>query len=249
MALLNRETFVCFDCETTGLDTDQDRIIEIAAVKFTFKEALDSFETLIDPQKEISEDSIAIHHISQKMVEGKPLIESILPSFLEFTGKYIIVGHGIPFDIEMVKNAAERHGIACALSRAQFIDTLRLARHYGEASVNSLEGLRKHFNIPYEGAHRAMSDVVVNIEVFKNLSKAFKSTEQIFEVLSKPVALKAMPLGKHKGRPFKEIPLEYLQWAVHKDFDQDLIYSLRSEIKRRKKGKLFSQAYNPFSSL
>lgn len=249
MTLLNHETFVCFDCETTGLDTDQDRIIEIAAVKFTFNEVIDSFETLIDPQKEISADSMAIHHISQEMVEGKPLIENILDNFFQFVGKNIIVGHGIPFDIEMVSKSAERHQMRSPLSLCPFIDTLRLARHYGQASINSLESLRKHFNIPYEGAHRAMSDVVVNIEVFKNLSKAFKTSDQIFQVLSKPVELKAMPLGKHKGRAFKEIPLEYLQWAVHKDFDQDLIHSLRSEIKRRKKGKLFSQAYNPFSDL
>jgi DNA polymerase-3 subunit epsilon len=58
-----------------------------------------------------------------------------------------------------------------------------------------------------------------------------------------------MPLGKHKGRPMKEIPLQYLQWIVHKGFDQDLLYSIRTELSRRKKGNLFSQSSNPFSNL
>jgi DNA polymerase-3 subunit epsilon len=58
-----------------------------------------------------------------------------------------------------------------------------------------------------------------------------------------------MPLGKHKGRPFSEIPHEYLQWAANKDFDQDLTFSIRSELKKRKSGNLFKQASNPFSEL
>jgi DNA polymerase-3 subunit epsilon len=124
-----------------------------------------------------------------------------------------------------------------------------MARLYGESPVNSLEKLREHFNIAAEGAHRAMNDVVVNIEVFKFLSSKFKTTEQLVERLKKPILLKKMPLGKHKGRPFGEIPIEYLLWAANKDFDQDLLFSIKSELKKRKTGNQFRQASNPFSSL
>ena len=68
-------------------------------------------------------------------------------------------------------------------------------------------------------------------------------------MLEKPILLKAMPLGKHKGRLMKEIPVEYLRWAVNKDFDQDLLFSIRTELKRRKSGNQFSQSSNPFSTL
>jgi DNA polymerase-3 subunit epsilon len=94
-----------------------------------------------------------------------------------------------------------------------------------------------------------MNDVIVNMEVFKFLAKRYKTTEQLFSVLSRPIQLKVMPLGPHKGRPMKEVPLEYLHWAASKDFDQDLLFSIRSEIKRRKKGNLFAQANNPFADL
>src|SRR5581483_7231399 len=115
--------------------------------------------------------------------------------------------------------------------------------------VNSLDFLRQHFNIDPEGAHRAMADAIVNMEVFKKLTKGYKKTEEVFHALSKPILLKIMPLGKHKGRPMKEIPINYLLWAAKKEFDQDLTYSIRSEISKRKKGNLFSQAGNPFSNL
>ncbi|KKM77463.1 hypothetical protein LCGC14_1369770, partial [marine sediment metagenome] len=67
--------------------------------------------------------------------------------------------------------------------------------------------------------------------------------------LEKPIALKKMPLGKHKNRPFSEIPIEYLKWAAGKDFDQDLLFSIRLEINARKKKTSFETASNPFSCL
>lgn len=246
---LEQETFVCIDCETTGLDPVQDKIIEVAAVQFTMKDIIHEFESLINPECIIPESSIAIHHITQEMVAGKPLIHTVLPEVLRIAGNHILVGHGIKFDIEMISLAAERAGIPCTLRQNRFFDTLRMARHYGESPVNSLEQLRRHFNIELEGAHRAMSDVIVNMGVFKHLARRYQTTDQLFDVLSKPILLRNMPLGKHKGRPLSEVPIDYLLWAGRKDFDQDLLFSIRSEIKRRKKGNLFSQAANPFSQL
>ena len=249
MPLLDKATFVCLDCETTGLDPQADRIIEVAAVKFRFDETLESFETLIDPESPISSSSIEIHHITDEMVRGKPKISEVLPELLRLIGNHTIVGHGIGLDIAFLCEAAKKTSIPCKLASNPLLDTLRMARLYGESPTNSLEKLREHFNIASEGAHRAMSDVIVNIEVFKFLCSSYKTLEQIFEKLKKPISLKVMPLGKHKGRPFTEIPLEYLQWAANKDFDQDLMFSIRSELKKRKKGNHFSQSVNPFSSL
>jgi DNA polymerase-3 subunit epsilon len=249
MGLIAKEVFVCFDCEATGLNPEEDLIVEIAAVKFTFDEVLETFETLIDPGTLISPESMAIHHITDEMVKGKPKIKDVLPQLLKLIGRHTVVGHGIPYDMAIVQAAAKRANIQCKLKSQVNIDTLRLARSYGEAPSNSLEVLRKHFNIAAEGAHRAMNDVVVNIEVFKYLSASYKTTKQLFDMLDKPVELKKMPLGKHKGRPFKEIPVEYLGWAAHQDFDRDLMFSIKKELKKRKKGGMFSQTSNPFSSL
>ncbi len=246
---MNNDQFVCIDCETTGLDPKQDRIIEVAVVRFSLSEVFDQYESLVDPNCIIPESSIAIHHISQDMVAGKPSIVAVLPHLLQIIGKHIIVGHGVGFDIDVIATAAERAGIPCTLRHNLYLDTLRMARLYGDSPTNSLDQLRRHFNVENEGAHRAMSDVIVNIEVFKHLSRRYKTTQHIFDALSRPVLLKTMPLGPHKGRLLKEVPVEYLRWAANKDFDQDLLFSLRSELKRRKSGNLFTQAGNPFAEL
>ena len=205
MGLINKDTFICLDCETTGLDTSHDQIIEIALVRFNFDGILDSFETLIDPLVPIPEASMAIHHITDEMVRGKPKIQEVLPRIFEFIGRHIIVGHAIPNDIAFICSAAKQHHVPCKLASHPYLDTLRMARMYGESPSNSLETLRHHFNISEEGAHRAMNDVIVNIEVFKYLCNNFKTTEQLVNRLKSPIQLKTMPLGKHKGRTFSEI--------------------------------------------
>jgi DNA polymerase-3 subunit epsilon len=246
---MKNQQFVCVDLELTGLNVDTDRIIEVAVAKFTFDEVLTTYETLIDPEIVIPEESIAIHHITNEMVQGKPKINEVLPKILSMLDKEIIIGHGIAFDLTVIEKAAARTGKDIRFPREKTIDTLRLARLYGESPTNSLEMLRKHFNIEAEGAHRAMGDVIVNIQVFKHLAKQFRSLKDLFDRLQHPILMKAMPLGKHKGRPFGELPLDYLRWASRQDFDQDLIFSLQTELKKRNKRIGFQQSCRPFENL
>lgn len=243
------QLFVCIDCETTGLDAKKDQIIEVAVIVFSLYGEIDRFESLVNPGCTIPADSIAIHHITDDMVKNQPSIITLLPRLLDLIGCHPIVGHGIQFDVDLLINACEKNSITHQLHKNQQIDTLRMARLYGDCATNSLEQLGKHFNLATDGNHRAMNDVEINIGVFKQLFKFHKNLAELLKILEKPILMKTMPLGKHKGRPIKELPPKYLEWAAGKDFDRDLLYSLRSEIKRRRQGGGFAQAANPFSNL
>lgn len=142
MGLLSKDIFICLDCETTGLDPKKDRIIEVAVAKFTFSETLETFESLIDPECQISESSIAIHHITQKMVEDQPKIQDVLPQIIKLLDKHIIIGHGIRLDLNFLAESAKRCQRPASFETMPTIDTLRMARLYGESPTNSLEKLR-----------------------------------------------------------------------------------------------------------
>jgi len=250
MTLLNKQVFVCLDCEATGLNIGSDRMVEFAAVKFSFeKGVIDSFETLINPEMTMPEESFNIHNISDEMVADSPTVEKVIDDIFDFVGKHIIVGHGINFDIDLIGAEAKRIGRESKIRFNQIADTLRLARLYGDSPTNSLEFLRKHFNIEEEGAHRAMNDVKVNIQVFRYLTDKYRTLDQIMTILSHAILMKKMPLGKHKGRLFKEIPVNYLTWASKQNFDRDLLFSLRQELKKRRNENTFDKLGNPFSDL
>lgn len=249
MGQLKDQTFVCFDVESTGLDVENDRIIEIAIVKFKGKEILERYETLIYPDISIPEESTAIHKITNEMVEGKPRIFDVIPKVLKMIESEIVVGHHIIYDIEILRHEAERHGIGNRLKQIRYVDTLRLARLFDESESNSLEALRKHFRIPDEGAHRAMNDVLVNIQVFQYLAQPFSTLQELTNRLKKPVQMRQMPLGRYKHVPFKEIPTDYLLYTRKLDFDEDLRYSINQELKKRRQKNNFQSACNPFSDL
>jgi len=248
MGLVDSEVFACIDCEMTGLDLENDRVIEVACALFKGEEVIETFDTLIDPGIPIPDASIKIHNITDLMVKGKPKIEEVIPQIASMVGKRIVVGHGIEGDIKILKASANRAGIPFIIGD-RMIDTFRLSRLYGDSPTNSLNQLRQHFNIEAEGAHRALGDVIVNIQVFRFLAKKYKTTADLFHVLSKPILLKAMPLGKYKGRPFNELPLNFLQWAVRQQFDEDLLYSIKMELNKRRSSSTFNQSSNPFHNL
>ncbi len=246
---LTDQIFVCLDCETTGLETRTDRVVEVAAIRFRNGEILERMDTLIDPGVAIPPSSSAIHHIMDAMVAGKPAIHQVLPELRRFVGDFPVVGHGVHFDLQVLHHESLRYGLASDWDQKPYFDTLRLARLYGESPENSLEKLRQHFNIPAEGAHRALGDVVVNVQVFERLTRSFKTVEEVVKALGRPILMRRMPLGKHKGRPFKEVPMNYLQWAAHQDFDEDLLFSIRTELGKRHHRPGFQQTSNPFQSL
>lgn len=249
MTLLKDLQFVCLDTELTGLDPQADRVIEVAAARFTLHEVLAQWETLVNPEHPISEGAQGVHHISSDMLQDKPKVAQILPQLIDFVNNHWVIGHAIHFDVQMLKKEGERSHCMVPFDEHHIIDTVRLARHYGDSPNNSLEVLAKHFNVAIGKTHRAMDDVLMNIGVFRHLVRRFKTLEEVLEVLAKPIQMKYMPLGKYKGRLFSEVPLPYLKWAAHMDFDQDLRHSLQVELRKRKKGGGFSHVTNPFSEL
>jgi DNA polymerase-3 subunit epsilon len=249
MTSLSKISFVCLDGEFTGLDSDNDRVIELAAVRFTLTDIEEDWQTLIDPLYPISPEAQKIHHITDDMVRGKPKIFEVLPTLQAFIGDSYIVGHAIFHDIQMLKKEAERYQVDFQIKTDKVIDTLRLARSYGDSPNNSLQALATHFNLEVGKSHRAMDDVLLNVGLFRHLMRRFKTLKDVQNLLSRPIQMKYMPLGKYKARLFSEIPLAYLKWAVTMDFDDDLLYSIKLELKKRKQGDGFSHATNPFSQL
>ncbi len=85
MGLIGKEKFLCVDCETTGLDTDNDLIIEVGAIRFTFDEQIETYTSLVNPGIPIPPESQAIHNISDEMVADAPPIAEILPPSSTFS--------------------------------------------------------------------------------------------------------------------------------------------------------------------
>ena len=119
-------TFCVLDIETTGSDRVQDAITEIGATKVRGGECLGTFATLVNPGRAITPTVTVLTGITDSMVAVAPRIESVLPTFLEFLGDAVIVGHNVGFDLAFINRALERDGYD-RLGNV-VIDTLPVAR-------------------------------------------------------------------------------------------------------------------------
>ncbi len=150
------EDFVAFDIETTGFSPDNDNIIEIGAVKIKDGKIIDTFSALINPNRKLSSKIIEITNITDDMLCGKPSIEEVLPEFIKFCDKSILVAHNASFDISFINKNCKRQGFNHNFT---VVDTLQLSRMlYTDLKKHKLDSVCKYLKISLLNHHRASDD-------------------------------------------------------------------------------------------
>jgi DNA polymerase-3 subunit epsilon len=162
-------TFCVLDLETTGGSANNCAITEIGAVKYRGGELLGSFQTLVDPGLPIPPSITILTGITQTMVYDAPTIHTALPSFLEFIGEAVIVGHNVRFDMSFLQAATRRLGYERMANDT--VDTAALARRLVREEVRNLrlQTLAAHFRSPVTPIHRALDDAQATAHVLHAL--------------------------------------------------------------------------------
>src|SRR5215207_8233868 len=170
---LRETTFVVVALETTGgrpSGDGHDAITEIGAVTVRGGAVLGELATLVDPGRSIPPQIVALTGITTAMVCNAPTIDSVLPTFLEFSRGAVLVAHNAGFDIGFLRAAAERCQIAWP--RPPVLCTVRLARRVltrDEAPSVRLSALARLFGASTTPTHRALDDARATVDVLHGL--------------------------------------------------------------------------------
>lgn len=158
-----KDNFIVFDIETTGFSSEDDRIIEIGAVKICDGKIIDSFNHFVNPKMSIPYKITELTGINNDMVKDAETIEVILPKFLEFIGDGIVVAHNADFDTGFIKANCRRHNLKF---NNGIIDTLPLARFmFPDLKKHKLNVICDHLGISLENHHRAVDDAKATSEI------------------------------------------------------------------------------------
>ncbi len=169
------DEFVVFDIETTGFCAEYDKIIEIGAVKVQYGKVIERFSSFVNPQVPIPFKIEKLTGISDNMVMSAPLIDEVLPKFLDFCGDCVLVAHNAEFDTNFIINKAGKLGRSVENT---VLDTLGLARTLVPALNNhKLDTLCRHFEVPLLNHHRAVDDSEATAHVFTGLIKMLKERD------------------------------------------------------------------------
>ena len=161
-------SYVVFDIETTGFSPIKNKIIEIGAVKVINGEITERFSTFVNPQVPIPFEIEKLTSINDEMVMEAPVIEEVLPRFLEFCEGCVLVAHNASFDISFIRENAERQQLPFDYT---YVDTVGIARVLlPHQAKHTLDAVCKSLGISLENHHRAVDDAEATAEIFIKLS-------------------------------------------------------------------------------
>lgn len=229
---------IFFDTETTG-NTEKDFLVQLA-----YKSRDKKFNQLYKPEIKIPPEASAVHHITNKMVAGKPAFKDTNESkeikALFEDENSVVIAHNAPFDLEVMKKEN--------IFPKKFICTLRLARHLDpeeKIAKYNLQYLRYLLDIEIKAtAHDALGDVLVLEKLFERLKNKMMEAENLneeevlermIEISSRPSLLHTFKFGKYNGKKLEEViqtDRGYLEWLLNQKLngegiDEDWIYTLK----------------------
>ena len=151
-------SYVAFDLETTGLSSRNDKIIEIGAVLMENGQEVSRFQTFVDPEQRLSNQTTELTGITDDMLRGAPKLQEIFPAFLEFVGDRVLVAHNAEFDTGFIRAACQQLGNPYKFTS---VDTLVLSQnllsHLGRFKLNLVANA---LGLPDFTHHRAADDAV-----------------------------------------------------------------------------------------
>jgi DNA polymerase-3 subunit epsilon/ATP-dependent DNA helicase DinG len=156
-------SIVAVDIETTGLNAQDDSIIEIGAVKFNGRRVEDTWTTLVNPRRPIPGFITQLTGISNNMVRQAPVLTDVISDLIAFAGSAPILGHNVTFDLTFLRQAG-------ALRDNLSIDTYELAAVLmPTASRYNLSALAQQLGVLLPATHRALDDARATHGVFIEL--------------------------------------------------------------------------------
>lgn len=234
-----------FDTETTG-NGERDRLLQLAVKERGAAKAI--INTIYKPPLPISFGAMAVHHITEKMTEGKPAFKEA-PEYEALKELFenedtVAVAHNAAFDIAMLAREGIRPGrTICTYKVVRALDTDEELEQY------KLQYLRYRLGLEIDAdAHDAMGDVLVLEGVFEKFlgdmtarqGTEAAAVERMIEISSQPALFSTLRFGKYNGKRIEEVAAKdrgYLEWLLkekRKDpaGERDWIYTLEHYLSR-----------------
>ncbi len=172
------QTCVSIDLETTGLRAENDSILEVGGVRFRGDDVLETFQSFVNPGRDIPEFVQRYTGITPQDIRRAPPFHEIRGKLADFIGLDPVVGHSVNFDLGFL----ESHGLPLS---NQAYDTLDLAtvflpfqRRYSLARLIDALDIRPEQANRDQRSHRAVYDALAHKELFVKLVRIAEEQDQ-----------------------------------------------------------------------
>jgi len=157
---------MCFDLETTGVNPQEDRVVQLGVSYFRGGRHLQKHQQLIHPGVPIPPGAAAVHGVTDEHVREAPRLAQLLERLeAHFSGAVfagpppVLVGYNlISYDLPLFEAELRRAGAAWSVLQRPAIDVFTFVKwHLRHEPSRKLSDIAARFQIPLR-AHDALSD-------------------------------------------------------------------------------------------
>ena len=253
---MTRDRPICIiDTETTGVEVELDRIVQVATVRLETDGTTTMSSHLVNPGVPIPPEATAIHGIDDARVADEQRFLDIWPALRDRMHGTALCAYNARFDLGILAAECRRHRISWQ-PPGRVIDPLVIFRR---ELPHTLEGaMRYYLGLGHEGAHDALADCLATRKVLREQIERgqYDAIEDLLEA-SQPAPdprwvdserklywrfhEPVFAFGKHRGRPLRDVVRtdgDYLMWLLRQELAADvrkiLQEACRGKITRRK---------------
>ena len=225
------------DLETTGLDTDEAHIVQLATLKLSPGGKTILHSRMVNPGMPIPPGAVAVHGITDENVAGCPRFGEIAPGVAAFLAGCDLAGYNIAaYDVPLLEAEFRRAGVEFSLEGRRIVDAMRI---FHSREPRNLEGAVRFYcgGRDIKDAHSAEADTLSTLEILAEQLDRYRDLPADIDELdriSRPPAWfdrdgrlvwrdgeLCFGFGKHRGRLLSEVAEEapgYLEWILRDDF-------------------------------
>ncbi|WP_294948185.1 DNA polymerase III subunit epsilon [Sulfurivirga sp.] len=178
---------IVLDTETTGMNKGQKdfwsghRIIEIGAVELVGRRLTgEHYHQYINPEREVDEEALQVHGISNEFLADKPTFRDIVEEFMNFVSGAELIIHNAEFDVSFINYELSLLGKDNRWGRLEdhctITDTLVLARQRFPGQRVNLDALCKRFGI--DNSNRTLHGALLDSEILADVYLAMTGGQE-----------------------------------------------------------------------
>lgn len=219
------------DFETSGMKPPEAGIVEVGWYDVSDGHVwlAATGQYFVNPGHKIPPEAMAVHHIRDDDVALAPSADDVLRRLM--VGADVFAAHSAAFEQQFFDGGGK-----------PWICTLKAARRiWPQAPGHSNQVLRYWLDLPVSPSaatppHRAQPDAYVTAWILSALLAAGATVDDMIQWTKEPSLLPRVTFGKHRGKAWTDLPVDYLQWLADKsEMDADTKFTARHYLQKAAK--------------
>lgn len=249
---LNRP-LVVFDLETTGIDVEKDRIVQIAMIKMEPGGGRTTFETLVNPEQPIPPGATAVHGIRDEDVRNQPTMSQIRGEVEAYLADADLAGfNSINFDLPLLQAELKRAGSEMDFRGIHHLDAMKIFHRMERRDLTAAYQL--YCGKELTGAHNALADTEATLEILDAQIARYEEVPDEIDALHRfcnpdegryvdrkrkflwnDQGQAEFTFGKFQGQSLNQVVADqrgrsYLEWMLGRDFSEEVKGILRDAL-------------------